>query len=55
MEMKSPSWKVLPERVNFLFSSSMIISEQPETQQVPMPRATTAAWEVIPPRTVRIP
>ena len=32
-----------------------MISEQPDTQQVPIPRATTAAWEVIPPRTVRIP
>ena len=33
----------------------MWISPQPETQQVPMPRATTAAWEVMPPRTVRMP
>ncbi len=38
-----------------LFSSSILISPQPETQQVPIPRATTAAWEVIPPRTVRMP
>ena len=53
--MKSPSWNVLPPRVNFLFASSMAMSPQPETQQVPMPRATTAAWEVIPPRTVRMP
>ena len=38
------------------FSSSLIlISPQPETQHAPIPRATTAAWEVIPPRTVRIP
>ena len=29
--------------------------EQPETQHSPMPRATTAAWEVMPPRTVRMP
>ena len=28
---------------------------EPETQQVPMPRATTAAWLVMPPRTVRMP
>ena len=55
MEMKSPSWNVLPPRVNFLFASSMAMSPQPETQQVPMPRATTAAWEVMPPRTVRMP
>ncbi|MPN53426.1 hypothetical protein SDC9_201090 [bioreactor metagenome] len=33
----------------------MMISPQPETQQVPMPRATTAAWLVMPPRTVRMP
>ena len=33
----------------------MSISPQPDTQQVPMPRATTAAWEVMPPRTVRMP
>ena len=31
------------------------MSPQPETQQVPMPRATTAAWLVMPPRTVRMP
>ena len=40
---------------NCLFSSSILISPQPETQHVPMPRATTAAWEVMPPRTVRMP
>ena len=32
-----------------------MISERPDTQQVPIPRATTAACDVIPPRTVRIP
>ena len=31
------------------------MSPQPDTQHVPIPRATTAAWLVIPPRTVRIP
>ena len=55
IESQSPSRKVLPFRVNFLFSSSIAISWQPETQQVPMPRATTAAWLVMPPRTVRMP
>ena len=55
MESQSPSWKVLPARSNFLFSSSILISPQPETQHLPMPRATTAAWEVMPPRTVRMP
>ena len=55
MESQSPSWKVLPARVNCLFSSSMAMAPQPETQHLPMPRATTAAWEVMPPRTVRMP
>ena len=31
------------------------MSPHPDTQQVPMPLATTAAWLVIPPLTVRIP
>jgi len=31
------------------------MSEQPATQQVPMPRATTAACEVMPPREVKMP
>ncbi len=55
MESQSPSLKTLPPRLNVLFSSSMTISWQPETQHSPMPRATTAAWEVMPPRTVRMP
>ena len=55
MEIQSPSLKVLPARVKRLFSSSMTMSPQPETQHLPMPRATTAAWEVMPPRTVRMP
>jgi len=38
-----------------LLASSITISPQPDTQHVPIPRATTAACEVIPPRTVRIP
>ena len=40
---------------NTLCASSISMAEQPDTQHAPMPRATTAAWEVIPPRTVRIP
>jgi len=31
------------------------MSPQPDTQHVPIPRATTAACDVIPPRTVKIP
>ena len=33
----------------------MLIAPHPATQQVPIPRATTAAWDVLPPLTVRIP
>ena len=36
-------------------SSFILISPHPDTQQVPIPLATTAACEVIPPRTVKIP
>ncbi len=36
-------------------SGSMWISPAPETQGRPMPRATTAAWLVMPPRAVRMP
>ena len=41
--------------MNFLLASSIAISPHPDTQQVPIPLATTAAWLVIPPLTVRIP
>ena len=55
-EIQSPSWKIYAaDGRTVLASSSILISPQPETQQVPMPRATTAAWEVMPPRTVRMP
>ena len=54
-EIKSPSWNVYPPSVNSFASSSIAIAPQPDTQHVPMPLATTAAWDVIPPRTVRIP
>ena len=54
-EIPSPSLNTLPARVKRFFSSSIFMSPQPETQHVPMPRATTAACEVCPPRTVRIP
>ena len=44
-----------PPSVNFLASSSIDIAPQPDTQHVPIPRATTAACDVMPPRTVSIP
>ena len=55
IEITSPSTNVLPPSSNFLLASSILIAEQPETQHSPIPRATTAACDVIPPRTVRIP
>ena len=44
-----------PPTSKVLFSSSTFNSPHPATQQVPIPLATTAACEVIPPRTVKIP
>ena len=35
--------------------SRRVCAPAPETQGLPMPRATTAAWEVMPPRAVRMP
>ena len=42
-------------RVIVLVSTSMSSSSAPQTQVLPMPRATTAACEVLPPRAVRMP
>ena len=39
----------------YFSSSCMVIAPHPATQQRPIPRATTAAWLVRPPRTVRMP
>ena len=58
MEIQSPPTNLWPLISKVLASSSILTSlslPQPETQQVPMPRATTAAWLVMPPRTVRMP
>ncbi len=56
MEMTSPSSTMCPPgtviRRRLVSTSS---SSAPQTQVLPMPRATTAAWEVLPPREVRIP
>lgn len=43
------------ERELTLSASFTLMSEQPETQHFPQPRATTAAWEVMPPLAVSIP
>mmetsp|Transcript_14113 Transcript_14113/g.46357 ORF Transcript_14113/g.46357 Transcript_14113/m.46357 type:complete len:305 (-) Transcript_14113:1158-2072(-) len=52
-ESQSPSLTSSPEAVvTTPRASSMTSSAQPVTQHFPQPRATTAAWDVIPPRAV---
>ena len=53
MVTQSPSLNFRPLMVAVL--PTMTTSLQPATQGVPMPRATTAAWEVMPPVAVRMP
>ncbi len=48
-ETNSPSLYFLPFTVITLASSSIATAEQPATQHLPIPRATTAAWDVTPP------
>ena len=56
MEITSPSLTVMPPgAVNFFALVSTSSSSAPQTQVLPMPRATTAAWLVLPPRLVRMP
>ena len=45
-------YRAYPEFAMFLIDQNSL---QPTTQHFPMPRATTAACEVMPPRAVRIP
>ena len=56
IEIRSPSRTVRPSRTwncrAFVSTSS---ASAPQTQVRPIPRATTAAWEVLPPRLVRMP
>src|ERR1035441_235016 len=50
MEITSPSLTVMPPgAVNFFALVSTSISSAPQTQVLPIPRATTAAWLVLPP------
>ena len=51
----SPAWKVRPRLLISPALTSIWSSPAPETQGRPMPRATTAAWLVMPPRQVTIP
>ena len=51
----SPSESSTPIATRILALTSTLSSPAPDTQGMPMPRATTAAWDVMPPRVVRIP
>ena len=54
-EIQSPSLKTWPfTRISRVFSLTSM-SPAPATQHLPMPRVTTAAWLVMPPREVRMP
>ena len=56
MEITSPSLTTTPPgAVNRPARVSTSSSSAPQTQVLPMPRATTAAWLVLPPRLVRMP
>ena len=55
MVMISPSLSSRPDTRSSFAALSMARLPAPETQGRPMPRATTAAWLVIPPRAVRMP
>jgi len=56
MEITSPSRIVTPPgAVNWRDARFISSSSAPQTQVLPMPRATTAAWLVLPPRLVRMP
>ncbi len=55
MVIKSPARTSTPPIRQYPELSLMTNSRQPTTQLLPIPRATTAAWLVIPPRAVRIP
>src|SRR5437867_1796744 len=52
--IRHPHKCVVPA-VRTLFLSSILIDSAPTTQHFPIPRATTAAWLVMPPREVKIP
>ncbi|MNI28555.1 hypothetical protein D3C73_823350 [compost metagenome] len=53
--IQSPSRTITPPAVKSSASSSIRTSSQPHTHDLPIPRATTAAWLVIPPRLVSTP
>ena len=55
MVIRSPSLTVVPLTEKSRLVRSTFRLSAPATQGLPMPRATTAAWLVLPPRAVRTP
>ena len=55
MVMTSPARQVFPATDMVPSFTSILSAPAPQTQGLPMPRATTAAWLVMPPRAVRTP
>ncbi len=55
MVMTSPRFSMQPTPISTLLRMSTRMEPAPVTQGMPMPRATTAAWLVMPPRVVRMP
>ena len=56
-ESQSPSFSTMfaPRTLSVSLCSSTSSDSAPATHGIPMPRATTAAWLVMPPRAVRMP
>ncbi len=55
IEMTSPSLTVMPPTLNCRLAPSIFSASAPQTAGLPIPRATTAACDVLPPCEVRIP
>ena len=55
IEITSPSVRVTSPQRTVLAATSTSSASAPQTQVLPIPRATTAACEVLPPRLVRMP
>ena len=55
MDSMSPSWTVTPSAWATSAEESTSSESAPQTAVFPIPRATTAAWEVLPPRLVKMP
>ena len=53
--MRSPFFSTTPAQDSVPLAASTRMEPAPDTQGLPMPRATTAAWLVMPPRVVRMP